>query len=416
MAEDRSPSLAERERLCRLPKRVATIGGYYWTAGGVFLFPYLFLVIGFRPGIGGVVRVIVSYALIAVIPWSLSFLVSELMLRPLFGLALTSQSETPRTMGVPARLLLAWIATSGLPLVGVFLLLIGQSPSQQALAVPAVYTVLGLGTVAGITIAVISGRAIIDPLSKVRSALRDVEQGNLDGTIEVSVASELGELQAGVNRMVLGLRERERMRDLFGRHVGTEVAARALAGDSGLGSERHEATAMFVDVIGSSFLVDRKDPDDVVVILNDFFDAVVRVVSAEGGIVNKFEGDGALCVFGVPIEQSDHAERALRAGERLQQELSELPGDVGAAIGISSGTVVAGNIGAADRYEYTVIGSPVHEASRLCDEAKLTSSRMLASESAVRSAGAHETGWIAADTVLLRGRSEMTATYTLPEA
>jgi adenylate cyclase len=416
MIEERSPTASERQALCSLPTRLANNGAMYWVLGGLALFPYLFFALDFRPGIDGVLRIVISYVLIAIIPWSLTFLLVELGLRPLFAQAFTDDAELPKTLGIPARLMLAWVATSGLPFLGVFMLLVGQTAERRELAIPGLFTIFGASTVAGIAIAIFSGRYIIDPIAKVRNALRAVERGDLDIQIPVSESAELGELQTGVNRMVLGLRERERMREIFGRHVGAEVAARALASDSGLGGERHEATAMFVDVIGSSFMVDRKDPDDVVVILNDFFDAVVRVVSAEGGIVNKFEGDGALCIFGVPVEQSDHAERALRAGERLQQELSELTGDIGAAIGISSGTVVAGNIGAADRYEYTVIGSPVHEASRLCDEAKLTSARILASESAIRSAGAHDTGWVAADTVLLRGRSEMTATYTPPEA
>lgn len=413
--DDRPATAPERYALCHLPIRAANTAMAYWLVGALLAFPYLALVVQFRTGASGMIRFVIGWVLIAIIPWALTFLLVELAIRPLLSSAL-EHGELPKSMGIPGRLLLAWVATSGIPIAGVVMLLAGQPADQLSRALPPLFTILTLSTISGITIALFAGRAILDPIRKVHKALRDVEEGNLDVAIPVSDASELGELQVGMNRMVVGLRERERMREIFGRHVGAEVAARALASDVGLGGERHEATAMFVDVIGSSFLVDRKDPDDVVVILNDFFATVVRVISSEGGIVNKFEGDGALCIFGVPIEQSDHAERALRAGQRLQQELSELPGDVGAAIGISSGVVVAGNIGAADRYEYTVIGSPVHEASRLCDEAKLTSSRILASESAIRSAGAHDTGWVAGDTVLLRGRSEMTATYTPPEA
>ncbi len=408
--EDRPATTPERRELCRLPIRLAHNSMFYWATGALLAFPYLALVVQFRTGAGGMIRFVVGWVLISIIPWSLTFLLTELAIRPLLSSAL-EHGELPKSMGIPGRLLLAWVATSGIPTAGVVMLMAGQNADQLIRAVPAMFTILALGTISGITIAVFAGTAILDPIRKVHSALRDVEAGNLDVSIPVSDASELGELQVGVNRMVLGLRERERMRDLFGRHVGAEVAARALASETGLGGDRREATAMFVDVIGSSYLVDREDPDEVVVILNDFFATVVRVITSEGGIVNKFEGDGALCIFGVPIEQPDHAERALRAGQRLQDELSALPGDVGAAIGISSGVVVAGNIGAADRYEYTVIGSPVHEASRLCDEAKLTSARILASESAIRSAGANDTGWVAADTVLLRGRSEMTATY-----
>src|SRR5207237_6672377 len=121
-------------------------------------------------------------------------------------------------------------------------------------------------------------------------------------------------------------------------------------------------------------------------LLNRFFTGVVRVVADEGGWVNKFEGDAALCVFGAPADQPDHAARALRAARRLAAELERLGVDAG--IGVSSGRVVAGNIGAEDRYEYTVIGDPVNEAARLSEAAKTRPSRLAASEESVSRAGA----------------------------
>src|SRR5207245_3296705 len=113
-------------------------------------------------------------------------------------------------------------------------------------------------------------------------------------------------------------------------------------------------------------LAESHPPDEVVAVLNAFFETVVARVAAEGGLVNKFEGDGALCVFGAPVPQLDHAERALRAARVLHRELLALaavPPGLDAAIGVSSGTVVAGNVGAEERFEYTVIGDPVNEAA-----------------------------------------------------
>jgi adenylate cyclase len=167
---------------------------------------------------------------------------------------------------------------------------------------------------------------------------------------------------------------------------------------------------MFVDIIGSTGLAQRKDPDAVVAILNRFFDAVVRVVAIEGGLVNKFQGDGALCIFGTPLPHDDHAARGLRAARALAVELAPM-GDIAAAIGVSSGEVVAGNVGAADRYEFTVIGDAVNEASRLTEEAKLCASHVLASERTIRAAGAENNGWRPGETLQLRGRAEPTLTY-----
>ena len=155
-------------------------------------------------------------------------------------------------------------------------------------------------------------------------------------------------------------------------------------------------------------------PDEVVTVLNVFFDAVVRRVGAEGGWVNKFEGDGAMCVFGAPEPQVDHANRALRAARTLRRDLLALavthPG-LDAAVGVSSGIVVAGNVGTELRYEYTVIGDPVNEAARLTDLAKSHGGRIVVSERTVQAAGGSGEGWCPGECVTLRGRSQPTQTF-----
>ena len=131
------------------------------------------------------------------------------------------------------------------------------------------------------------------------------------------------------------------------------------------------------------------------------------MTQAHGGLVNKFAGDAALCVFGAPLAREDPAGSALAAGREMC-EAARLTLD--AAIGVSAGTVVAGNVGTADRYEYTVIGDPVNEASRLTELAKEHNGRLLASEAAVQRASAAEAErWKLTDEVQLRGRSEKDA-------
>jgi adenylate cyclase len=288
-----------------------------------------------------------------------------------------------------------------------------MDPAHRQRAMPVVFAICILGGFAGIAVAIFTGRAIMEPLQKVRGALRSVEQGDFGVALPVTDSAELGDLEVGFNRMALGLRDRERMREVFGRLVGDEVAKQALDGQLGLGGERRTTTVMFVDIIGSTRLAQTRAPEEVVSILNAFFDAVVRSVSAEGGFINKFEGDGALCIFGAPTHLDDHAARALRAAKALRTELISLPDIDGieAAIGISSGEVVAGNIGAADRYEYTVIGDPVNEAARLTEQAKTSPARILVSESTIRRAAIDAHAWLPAGTMQLRGRAEATLAY-----
>jgi adenylate cyclase len=139
--------------------------------------------------------------------------------------------------------------------------------------------------------------------------------------------------------------------------------------------------------------------------LNQFFGVVIEVVQEHGGWVNKFEGDAALCVFGAPSEHPQAAAAALAAARELRRRLAGEVDGLDAAIGLSAGPVVAGNIGAAQRYEYTVVGDPVNEAARLTELAKANPSRLLASEEIVLRADERELSrWQLGDPFPLRGR------------
>jgi len=217
-------------------------------------------------------------------------------------------------------------------------------------------------------------------------------------------------LQAGFNHMAEGLRERERMRELFGGYVGEEVARHALESGVSLEGEERDVSVLFVDVVGSTALAERRPPVEVVALLNRFFDVVIAAVADEEGWVNKFEGDAALCVFGAPMQQADHAARALRSAVAMRIALRAIEG-LDAGIGVSSGIAVAGNVGSARRYEYTVVGDPVNEAARLTELAKAHAGRIVVSERTVMAAGASNDGWQPSECITLRGRSRPTQTF-----
>ena len=160
----------------------------------------------------------------------------------------------------------------------------------------------------------------------------------------VDDAGEIGLLQEGVNTMAAGLAERERLRDLFGRHVGTTVAERALATGVSLGGEERTVAALFVDIAGSTSLVRRTGPEEMVGLLNRFFEVVVETIEDEGGLVNKFEGDAALCVFGAPTDHPDPAAAALRAARRISDAVAAA-GEVDVGVGVSCGRCGPGRSG-----------------------------------------------------------------------
>jgi adenylate cyclase len=271
----------------------------------------------------------------------------------------------------------------------------------------------GLGLFVGVVTTVVVTRSVSDPLDQLRVAFERVEAGDLETTVTVDDAGEIGRLQAGFDRMVGGLRERRQLEDLFGRHVGIDVARHALDAGVRLGGERRDVSVLFVDVKGSTLLSETVAAETIVEKLNALFGAVVGAATAEGGWINKFEGDAALAVFGVPIGCSDHASRALRAARRLRGILSadEPRGGLSAAIGVATGVAVAGNVGTEERYEYTVIGRPVNEAARLTELAKSSADGLLASGESIRQAPDEAANWFHVESVILRGMVSATEMF-----
>jgi len=413
ITEERDPTDDERQRTLELPGRMAAVTVTPWAAAAVFF--------GALNAAGGHSAVRVSTVFFTtldggLVSCTIGFLLLERLFRPVIATALAGGSPQRRRMiGVRLRLLMTWALASAVPLAGLLVLPLARRGAVQHTDIgPAVVALSLAGLLAGFVITMGNAKTVGEPIAEVRQALQAVQEGRLDVQVTVDRAGDLGELQSGVNRMVEGLRERQRLADLFGRHVGTEVAQQAIEQRSGVHSEQREASVLFVDLIGSTALAEVLSPHEVVRTLNAYFDAVVRVVSAEGGWVNKFEGDGALCVFGAPATQPDHAARALRAARSLHQALADLapqfPG-LDAAIGVSSGTLVAGNVGTETRYEYTVIGRPVNEAARLTDLAKDRAGRVVASQGAADRAGDELNRWVSLGTVALRGQSAPVVIY-----
>jgi adenylate cyclase len=329
------------------------------------------------------------------------YLQTERALRALYKSAFATALPMRRTVGVLPRLVITWAVGSAIPLL--FVAIIPLRPGgrhELPVTAPMLFMALGGLVVGGVT-AVLAARSVADPIDAVRSGLQRVRDGDLEAAVDVTRPGALGALQAGFNDMVEAMRSRRQVEDLFGRQVGEEVARHALESGVEMGGELREVSVFFVDLIGSTALAERETPAAVVSVLNSLFDAVVAEVGAQDGWVNKFEGDGCLCVFGAPATIPDHATRALRAARLLAQRLHEA--GIDAAIGVSSGEVVAGHVGTSRRFEYTVIGRPVNEAARLTEAAKSEPGRILASSEIVAASGIEAPNWRAHGALSLRG-------------
>ena len=392
----------------RLPLRLTLIEVFLWLLAAV-IFSVLTLVLQSE----SVLRVLITTFDGAIMTCTASYLLTEFSLRPIAARALAGEPPPKRLLaaGLKSRTVFFWAVGSGVPVAGLMLTavlaLIEGDVSATRLSVIILF--LGIvGLVNGWILTLLSARSVVAPVRSVRDALTVIGTGDLNVWIPVFDGTELGSLQAGFNQMAEGLRERERIRDLFGRYVGPEVVREALTSDS-LGGEERFVAVLFVDLAGSTELAATRPPTEVVDLLNRFFAIVVDEVHEHGGFVNKFAGDAALAIFGAPEELPDAAGSALQAGRALGRRLREELPEATAGIGITAGIAVAGTVGDVRRHEYTVIGDPVNEAARLTELAKSIPGHLIASMTAVTEAAPAEAEhWQAGDEVIVRGRTEPT--------
>ena len=284
---------------------------------------------------------------------------------------------------------LMWAISAGLCPIGSLLLLMfaphspGSNPQWFAVFVGTV------GIAFGLCSAVLITRLVAKPVDELRAAFHAVGQGQLDIQIPLRRADEFGALVGDFNQMVVELRDKERLRRVFGLHVGEKVAQQILARDPGLGGTDQVVTLLFLDLRGFTARAAQADPKTIVNFLNRFLQAMVEIVETEhGGMVNKFLGDGFMAVFGAGSAATTHADDAAAAGCSMLRRLELFNADLvraneaplGIGIGINTGRAIVGSIGSPERMEFTVIGNTVNVASRIEGLNKVLGTSMLLSK------------------------------------
>jgi adenylate cyclase len=176
------------------------------------------------------------------------------------------------------------------------------------------------------------------------------------------------------------------IREIFGKYVPESVAKQIVASKGALEPKQLKATVLFTDIENFTNTAERIPPKQVVQMLSEYFPAVIEPITQYGGVVNQFQGDAMLVTFNVPIEDPLHAENAVKAALGIQEVLKgrTFAGiELKTRIGINTGDVVAGNVGAGDRINYTVYGDAVNLAARLEQLNKERGTLVLMSESTV---------------------------------
>jgi PAS domain S-box-containing protein len=231
----------------------------------------------------------------------------------------------------------------------------------------------------------------------------------VDISLTVSPIRDLAGSVSGVSsiaRDITDLKRAQRfLEDAFGTYVDREVANQILERGPSLAGEEVEVTVMFLDIRDFSGTVDRLGPREVVRTLNQLFELVVPIITAHLGHVDKFIGDGLLAVFGTPRHEPDHGDRALDAALEIEKAVSEtFGGELRIGIGIESGTVIAGNVGAQGRLDFTVIGDAVNVAARVEAATRETGDTILITERARRLLRTRAVPFVKRPGIQLKGR------------
>jgi len=246
-------------------------------------------------------------------------------------------------------------------------------------AIRAIVAATVLMIVLGIITSVVMGRRLSRPIHDLMDASRAIDQGNLRYRIRDRRNDEIGHLMDAFNTMAAGLLEKSQVENAFSRFVSTNVARQILENldHIKLGGQHMKGSVLFADIVGFTSMSEKLTPDEVAKLLNEYFSYISLASQLHRGTIDKYMGDCAMVVFGIPDSDEEHAFNAVscavmiqRLVERLNaQRVREGKFPIHFRIGVNSGTMLAGNMGSQERMQYTVVGDSVNLAARLYDAA-----------------------------------------------
>lgn len=233
------------------------------------------------------------------------------------------------------------------------------------------------GLLLGTLGAMLLSRYFTRPIHELVDGFKAVTNGDLRQVLRKKADDEIGDLMTAFNQMTRSLMEKEQIKDAFRRYVSRQVAEEIFKNPDQyidtLRGSRRKVTILFADIRGFTPLTERLSAEEVVNLLNEVLTDMTKVIFKHEGTVDKFIGDSIMAVFGAPIAHTDDTDRSIHAAVEIQRAVKELSEKrrkegreiICVGIGINTGEVVVGNIGAKVRLDYTVIGASVNIANRL---------------------------------------------------
>lgn len=302
-----------------------------------------------------------------------------------------------------------------------------RAKAEERRAIQLNWIITAIATALGLVFAWAISRSLVDSVKRLLGGTREVEHGNLDVEIHVRTRDELATLANSFNHMVVGLKEKEHIRETFGKYVDPRVVRGLL--ENRLPAEGGESQVMsvfFSDLAGFTRMCEGLTPDAAVRFLNRYFSYMAEVIQARQGIIDKYIGDAVMAFWGPPFtDPATHAQLCCTAAldqlARLEDFRKSLPDLLGVRhglpvvtvrMGIATGEVTVGNIGSETSRGYTVIGDTVNLASRLEQANKFYGTQILVNEDTQRLAG-NELAFREIDSLRVAGKLEPVRVYEL---
>ena len=361
--------------------------------------------------------------------WTLSFLAIEILNRTVLLPKVFPEGHILRE-GFSFRpsfkhlMIYCFIVSSVFPVIILLSTLISVQINNNLEITKGVISISILLLVIAFVITISLSRLILNPLKNLTDAANRIQEGDYKTKVGIVTSDELGVLADSFNDMAESLSEKEFMRDTFGKVVDPEVRDYLMSGagreslGNALGGETREVTVLFCDIRSFTAMSEKMEAAEVVLLLNQYFTALGKCIAAHHGIINKYIGDAIMAIFGAPVYSENSAKDAFEAALDMRRALVSVNEEfkkegfpeLRFGVGIHTGPVFAGTIGAANRMEYTVIGDTVNTASRLESLCKTYGKDLLLSEASAAKLSKEGLEFVA--DAEIRGKSEPMKVYT----